>query len=111
MNNARLRPMNRLVIITNPRVYNEKMNIWKADILKDTEQSESLGKEIFFSRTYDPKNELDMILREYHFPKDPDVLDEEFWVIPSEKIIFLYEPSSSLIKAPRTMMRKRRPVQ
>ncbi len=101
VNNARLRSMNRTVIVTNIREYDKHERIWIGDILKDTEHSQSLGKTVFFSRKYEPdKNEMDIILKEYHFTADPDVLDEEFWIIPSEKIIFLYEPSSLIEKAP-----------
>jgi len=99
MNNARIKCENRLVAVTNLEMYDEEQQIWKAEILKLTEQKETLGTHLFISRLYDPENnEMDTVLKEYHFKSDSDVLDEEFWLIPAEKILFIFEPHSTILK-------------
>jgi hypothetical protein len=111
--NAFIRPFNRLVAVTNVEVFDEKLSIWRGDIIKNADQKDTLGKEIFFSRSYDKDaNELDMCLNEYEIT-DEDVIGFPFLLIPSEKILFAYE-KGTLIQIPRGIGKKlgrgRRPV-
>lgn len=96
-----------MVAVTDIEVYDEKRKIWKGAILKETEQANTLGKEVFFSRKYEPdKNEMDTIIQEYMFEEDDDLLGISFLLIPTEKILFIYEPSSILVKTPIRIQRK-----
>ncbi len=109
MNNARIKTMNRTVPVCNIKCYNEEHDIWTGEVIKDNEMQETLGHFVFFSRYYNSEeNEMDQVLKEYHFPADDNVIGIEFWIIPSEKIIFLYEPASSILKPQLSINPKKR---
>ena len=103
--------MNRLVPLMDIICYSEKDNIWKGTVIEDTEQKQSLGGFVFFSRNYDPSNELDRVLREYHFPADPDVKNVEFWLIPVEKTLFVFSPASMILQPMPGQFPQRRRMQ
>lgn len=78
-------------------------DIWVGRVLIDRNLSAqkklSQGQPIFFSRLYDKENDQDRMLHEYDV-KDEDIIGVPFLLVPSDKLLFLYEPPSTIVKAP-----------
>jgi hypothetical protein len=47
----------------------------------------------------DDLGELDRLYPEFHF-KSSKILGYEFWLVPKQRMLFLYDPPAKIIKAP-----------
>ena len=106
MNNARIKTFGGYVPVYKLEMIDAEQKIWKAHIIPVENMLIPKGVSIdttkkgivFFSRNYKPEiNELDQIYVEVHI-KSADIIGESFWLIPKEKLLFEYEPPSSIHK-------------
>ena len=103
---ARIRTMNGLIPLKDIEEVDGVNKIWKGSIVKDADQSDTMGDTVYFSREYDrEKNDLDRCLREHEVD---NVLDFKLFLIPKEKCMFIYEPPSTIIKPATGLFKKPR---
>ena len=85
----------------------ETKNIWQGDVILE-EHHRNKNTTVYFSMVQQPdKNEYDLIFPILHF-KSKDILGEPFYLIPKDKLLFAYEKSSFIQKAPMNFNPKRR---
>lgn len=103
LNNARFQTFGAFVAVHDIEIVDAKQKIWRGKILIDTSARDKMEmKEVYFSRNYKPDvNELDQIYVEIHFSNE-SILGVEFWLIPKEKLLFLYQPPTENIILPTT---------
>lgn len=92
---ARIGPMNGLLPIRDIKQFDG--NIWQGKVIDNTLKSVSDLNDIFFSRHYSKDNPVDAYLSEHHIT-NTTLLGFEFWLIPKEKCLFVYDPASTIIK-------------
>ena len=86
-------------------VVDEKIGLWKGKPIMPSGPEEAF-KFGFFSRKYDRKNsDIDRMLEEF-WVEDESILGVKFLLVPREKVLFAYNPPSSIIKVPRGISRK-----
>ncbi len=86
----------------------ETESIWRGDVILEKDHRNE-NNTVYFSMVQQPdKNEYDLIFPILHF-KDKDILGEPFYLIPKDKLLFAYEKSSFIQKAPINFNPKRRP--
>ena len=97
-NNAQLVPMGGVVPITDYKVYNEELQIWKGKLV--IQPGSGAPEVIYFSRKYQPEiNELDQIFVEIEI-LDTELLGVPFILVPKEKFLFGYFKGSDTIVIP-----------
>jgi hypothetical protein len=75
--------------------------IWKGKRIFEPDTPQNEVETVYFSRCYSRDNEVDKMLHGEVHITDKDVIGYEFWLMPKEKILFGYDPPSSIIqKAP-----------
>ena len=92
---ARIGPMNGLLPVRDIKQFDG--NIWQGKVIDNTLKSVSELNDIFFSRHYSKDNPVDAYLSEYHITNTA-LLGFEFYLIPKEKCLFVYDPASTIIK-------------
>lgn len=104
---AQIKPLNGMIAIKD--IEQVDGDIWKGKIVMTMEQKEEMTDIIFFDRHYDAeKNELDKWNHETFIPKDK-ALDHDFYLIPKEKCLFLWEAESTILRVRKNLdPRKRR---
>ncbi len=82
-------------------------DIWQGEVIKE-EHHRNENTTVYFSMVQNSeKNEYDLIFPILHF-KNKDILGEAFYLIPKDKLLFAYEKSSFIKKAPINFNPKRR---
>jgi hypothetical protein len=102
-NKAMFGPANNLWPIVEFECFDEEQKIWKGRILKGCPIKDIAEKWIFFSRHYDPNNDVDRMLREYKIPKE--IFGQEILLVHHEKFLFFYGDPSVIIQLPRKISR------
>ena len=106
-NNSRLILVNPLVPVCDYVEYDKSQNIWRGRLMQDTDIALKMDfDEVFFCREYNKENEFDKILQEFFFKADDDVAGIPFILVPKQKILFAFKPSSTIAMPP---MRIRQP--
>ena len=101
---ARIGPMGGLIPVRDIVQFDD--NIWRGKVIDNTTKSVTELNDIFFSRKYNKENPVDAYLCEYHIGKK-DLLGFEFYLIPKEKCLFVYDPASIIIKPDPKQFAKR----
>jgi len=106
LNNAQIKCIGCIAIYDYEEVDAEQ-NIWKGTPVFQAE-ADIEERTIFFSRKYDRVNsDVDRMLDEY-VVKDESVIGVPFILIPKEKMLFLYQPPSTIIRVPTKVSRRMR---
>jgi len=98
-NNARIKCTNLYFAVTNLECIDEKSSIWKGERIIEPGTPSDVLLDVFFSRTYDKDNAVDLMLHEHEIT-DTSIIGFKFWLIPKEKLLFGYDGPSTIIKAP-----------
>ena len=96
LNNAQIKCMGR-VDIMDYEIVDAAQKIWKGLVVFDAKNS---GEDhiVYFSRRYDVvTNDIDRMLEEYEI-KNTSIIGVKFLLIPREKLLFAYEPPSSILR-------------
>lgn len=94
---ARMRCFGSYVPVKNIVIVDTKQKIWRGDRIVEPGTPEDAMMIVYFNRTFDKDSDLDKLFHEYVFT-DNTILGFEFWLIPKEKLLFGYDPPSSIIK-------------
>jgi len=97
MNNARIKCFGGYIPIRDIEAIDTKQKIWKGKRIVEIGTPTDVLEELFFSRDYSSDSEIDKLLCEKHI-KDNSILGCEFWLIPKEKLLFGYDPPSTILK-------------
>jgi len=92
---ARIGPMNGLLPVRDITQFED--HIWRGKVIDNTLKTVSELNDIFFSRKYEKDNPVDAYLSEHHIT-NTSLLGFEFYLIPKEKCLFIYDPASTIIK-------------
>ncbi len=114
LNNARMKSFGVYAAVHNIKPVNnvdvrgkETQDIWQGEIILE-EHHRSENNIVYFTMVQNPeKNEYDLIFPILHF-RNKDILGEAFYLIPKDKLLFAYEASSFIQKAPAGFNPKRR---
>ena len=105
--NARVKTLNGLVPLMDIEPTAVK-DIWRGKPVTFTTQEEEYASDwVYFSRKYNREtNEIDKMVQEFHID-DSNILGIIFWLIPKEKLLFLYDEHTAIIR-PHLAQPKRR---
>ncbi len=96
-NNARIKCTNLYFAVTNLECVDEKNDTWKGERVIEPGTPSDILLDVFFYRTYDKDNAVDMMLHEHEIT-DTSIIGFKFWLIPKEKMLFGYDRPTSIIK-------------
>ena len=101
LNNARLTVMGKYRAVYDIELVDEKKEIWKGKPYIEPTQRETPSAMkatkhgfTFFSRHFDPANEWDVFYPEIEIV-DETIIGIPFLLVPSEKLLFGYDPPTS----------------
>jgi len=104
LNNARIACFGKIAVYDYECV-DEKQQIWKGQVVIDANSRFEGKTELFFSRRYSQDNDLDKMIEEYEIT-DEDLIGAKFLLVPREKILFIYNASTTIVIPPRSIGRK-----
>ena len=116
LNKARFAPMNDLWPVINWELYDKEQGIWRGELLPCYKQaleamlSAKLGRKqefeqaLFFSRKFDPNNDIDKMVKEYLINKD--LYGIPVLLVHKEKFLFTYGEPTAIIIPPRHIQRR-----
>lgn len=99
LNNARIACFGK-VAVYDYELVDEKQQIWKGKVVIDDNSAFQGKTEMFFSRRYDPASDMDKMLEEYEIT-DEELMGVKFLMVPKEKLLFIFSPSTSIVLPPR----------
>lgn len=100
LSNARIVPLRGQMPVCDIECVDDAQGIWKGTCIPTQGMPDDMNKTVFFSRKYDRENnDFDRIVNELEIT-DTSILGIRFWLIPKEKMLFGYEPASTILKAP-----------
>lgn len=105
LNNARIKSMS-YAVFYDYEVVDERQGIWKGKLVLDAD-ARTDDKVMYFLRKYDRKdNDVDRMLQgEFEFI-DTNILGVKFLLVPKDKVLFAYEPSTIIIRPPIKIAKK-----
>lgn len=103
LNNAIIAPMGR-VAIYDYEVVDADQKIWKGMPVTFPGSPVPEGVAVYFSRRYNKDNDMDRMLEEYEI-KNETLMGAKFLLVPKEKLLFAYTPTTSIIR-PNLKLRK-----
>jgi hypothetical protein len=113
---ARIQCFNGLVPIKDWKVFNKAKGIYVGERIEQPgavpvrgQQGQDFLKTVYFSRVYNPANEIDRMLCEYEIT-EATVLGFPFLLIPKEKVLFLYDPPTFILKPAMNTFGPKRPM-
>ncbi len=109
LNNARIKDFGIYAAVHQIEQVMEQHNVFKGQVILQENQRRK-DSIIYFRMTQDPENnEYDRMFPIIHFT-DEDILGEEFWLIPKDKLLFAYEKPTFLIRTePGVLSNPKRP--
>ena len=96
-NNARVLTLNGYQMVTAVELVDAEQGIFKGEIVKQPEQKNSVGSTLFFRRDSGVDTEFDSMWPYIDF-KTTELIGFPFVLVPKEKILFIYDEPSVIIK-------------